>query len=449
MSDKLDKAIREDISRRKFLQGSAATVGGLALGAQLSFVQAQGASIEFWSQPYGDTIAWKRLIDGLAEEFAAETGIETQVEIINWPNAGQTWLLVAQGGAHPDAGDMYWLHSNVGIGAGQHGPMPITQYKDEYFPDLEERFFESTLIDVRWQGELYGIPWRGDIRPQLVRTDYIEEAGLAGAPETWEEIVEYAKALTVRDDAGNVTRWGFSPGLASNAVQRVMPYYWQAGGEFMSEDGKTATIDNEAMRETLRWLRDLVWEHQVVDPNFMEASYTPFDDFVSGTLAMAGSVPDNNIRRFEVEFPELDGKWALEIPAMGPDNRAAYSGAGYWGVLYGADNVEASLQWIQFLSRDENMQAITEYTSGVSPNKNVMASDFWQDRPWKLKIVETLEYAHTSQHPSPAWATISAGEPGGIIYDLFFDAVVKQEDIDEAIATAQARMQAELDKVAN
>ncbi|MEM6430477.1 MAG: extracellular solute-binding protein [Deinococcota bacterium] len=446
MPKHIRNAVSRPFSRRKFLQGSAATLGGLALGSQFTTARAQGAGVEFWSQPYGDTIAWKRLIDGLAETFTDETGIGARAEIINWANAGQTWLLTAQGGAHPDVGDMYWLHSNAGIGAGQHGPMPITQYKDEYFPDLEERFFTSALTDVTWNGDFYGIPWRGDIRPQIFRTDHLAEAGFDRAPATWEEITEYARALTIRD-GNNVTRWGFNFGFSSNAVQQLMPYYWQAGGEFMSEDGQTATIDNDAMRTTLSWMHDLVWVHGAVDPNFMEVSSSPLDDFVAGSLAMSGSIPDNNVRRFEVEFPEIDGLWELEIPAIGPDNRAAYSGAGYWGLLYGTEKVEESLAWLQFLSRDENMQTITEYTSGVSPNKNVMASDFWQDRPWKLKIVETLEFGHTSQHPSPAWATISAGDPGGIVYDLMFNTVIRRNNIDDEIATAQSRMQAELDKV--
>ena len=448
MSDALSKALRKKINRRRFLKGSAATVGGLYLGAQtLGSAHAQAKNIEFWSQPYGDSIAWKRLLDGLAKSFQEETDISPRTEIINWPNAGQTWLLAAQGGAHPDVGDMYWLHSNAGIGAGKNGPMPITEYKETYFPDLEERFFEGALVDVYWNGDFYGIPWRGDIRPQIVRTDFLAEAGFDRAPENWQEISEYAKALTVRDSSGNVTRWGFNFGFASNAVQQLMPYYWQAGGEFMSEDGKTATIDNDAMRETLTWMRDMVWIQQAVDPNFMEASASPLDDFVAGTLAMSGSIPDNNVRRFEAEFPEINGLWELEIPPMGPQNRAAYSGAGYWGLLYGTEKIEESLQWIQFLARDENMQTITEYTAGVSPNKHVMQSSFWKDRDWKIKITETLEFAHTSQYPSPAWATISAGEPGGIVYDLMFNVIVKQNDMNEAIATAQARMQAELDKV--
>ena len=436
---------RHKVSRRRFLQGSAATLGGLALGSPL-LGRAQTTSIDFWSQPYGDAIAWKRLLDGLAAEFAETSGVEALVEILNWDNAAKTWLLVDQGGAHPDVGDMFWLHSHAAIGAGQHGPMPITEYKDELFPDLEERFFAGALNDVFWQDEFYGIPWRGDIRPQMVRTDILAEAGFDRAPDNWDEILEYAQALTVRDGAGNVTRWGFAFGSVT-PIQQFFPYYWQAGGEFMSEDGLSATIDNEAMRTTLTWLRDMVWKHEVVSPDLMEPSYSPGDDFVSGTLAMIGGMPDNGVKDFETEFPELDGKWAAEIPFEGPAERYAFSGAGYWGLLYGTENVEASLQWLQFLSRDTTMQTITEFTSGVSPNKSVMASAFWQDRPWKQKIAESLDYAHTSQHPSPAWSTISANDPGGILYDLFFETIVLQNDMEEAIKTAQTRMQAELDKV--
>lgn len=447
MSKKFNLAMQQLLSRRKFLKASGATLGGLALGSQLSMGFAQkNASIDFWSQPYGDAVAWKRLMDGFAETFAEESGIDAVTEILPWSNAGRTWLLVDQGGGHPDVGDMFWLHSHAGVGAGKHGPMPITEYQDSVFPDLNDRFFERYLTDVFWKDEFYGIPWRGDVRPQIVRTDILEEAGFDRAPDNWDELVEYAKALTVRDSSGNVERYGFSFG-SSPPIQALFPYYWQAGGEFMSADGKTATLDNDAMRETLNFIRDMVWKHEVVSPDLMEVSYTPGDDFVSGKVAMIGSVPDNYLRTLEREFPEVDGLWAAEIPTEGAAGRVAYSGAGYWGLLYGTEKVEESVKWLEFLSRNETMQAITEHTSGVSPNKAVMASDFWTDRPWKKKIVETLEFGHTSQHPSPAWSAISSKEPGGIIYDLFFNAVVKQADIDESILEATIRMQAELDKI--
>lgn len=158
-----------------------------------------------------------------------------------------------------------------------------------------------------WEGEFYGIPWRGDIRPMTVRADMLAEAGFDGPPETWDEVAEMAKALTVRGENGDAERWGFAFGGAPNAVAAMIPYYWQAGGEFMTDDGRTATIDNEAMRTTLGWMRDLIHEHEVASPEFMEKTFDLQGDFISGRVAMMGSTGVSWANEFARNYPEIDG----------------------------------------------------------------------------------------------------------------------------------------------
>lgn len=271
---------------------------------------------------------------------------------------------------------------------------------------------------------------------------------MEGAPDTWEDLVKFAKAMTERDANGNVTRWGFSPG-SEIVTQAYIPYYWQAGGLFMTEDGKTATIDNEASIKALTFLRDLVWEHQVVSPEFMEKSYDPESEFLAGTLAMVGSTPGTWPGRLERENPDLDGKWALAIPAKGPVGRDAYAGSGYMGVLRGTEKVEQCVAWIEFLSQPENMQQLSEASGNVSPRRDVMASDYWSDTPWKKVVAETLEYQHTSQHPSPAWSALINDEPGSVVHDMMYEAIIQKKDVQEVVTRAQERMQAELDRVGN
>lgn len=422
---------------------------GVALAAMMTAAPNQVSaqeSLEFWTQSYGDLILWNATMGDLADAFEEETGIAVQHETVNWSVAFQTWLTVAQGGAHPDCADQYWLHSFSAIGGDRYGPMPLNDYRDVW-PDLEERFFPGSLQDVYWQGDFYGIPWRGDIRAFIYRTDVFEEAGIDAPPDTWDEIVEIATALTERDDNGNVTRWGFAFGTATNSVSWLLPYYWQAGGEFMSEDGLTATIDNEAMRTTLGWMRDMVWEHQVVNPDIMERNFDPQPFFLAGDIAMIGSAEQSWGVELDRDFPEIDGNWAMSISPIGPEDRDSFSGGGYLGVLRGSDRVDECVQWMEFLSRDENMQILTEVSGIVSPNRAVMASDFWSDRPWKLVVNAALEDAHTSQHPAPAWSAIAAPEPGAVIYDMMYDAIIRQVDLETVIPAAQERMQAELDRV--
>ncbi|HSV86121.1 MAG TPA: extracellular solute-binding protein [Levilinea sp.] len=404
-----------------------------------------GTTLTYWSMNYGDIIEWEDMLNGFAAKFKEETGIEVTVDIINWSVAFNTWLTVANGGTHPDCADMYWLHSFAAIGAGIYGPMPITKYQYLYFPDLKERFFEPSLRDVFHNGEFYGVPWRGDIRPMIVRTDFFEEAGIDKAPDTWDEIVEVAKKLTVVDPNGQTSRYGFTFGSAL-PIQQLMQYYWSAGGAFMTADGKTATIDNEEMRKTLQWAYDLIWTHKVTPPEFMEKSYVPLDAFRTGTVAMIGSVSDSVGNDLERDNPELNEKWGYALPPTGPAKRAAYAGAGYWGVLHGTDKVEQSVQWIGFMARRENMQTVSEYIGRVSPDKIVMQSPYWSEKPWRIVVAETLNYGHPSQQPSPAWAALAGTEPGGVIFDLFYDALVKRDDMEATIKRAQQRMQEEMDK---
>ena len=404
---------------------------------------AQGQEIQFWTMPYGDQIAWQDTIDGLIEGFEAESGITVNHEIVPWGNAFQTYLTIAQGGAAPDCADMYWLHSFSAIGGEDYGPMPINEYADRL--PLDE-FYDGALVDVTYLDDVYGIPWRGDIRAQLYRTDAFKEAGIEAAPTTWDETIEAAKALTVRDDNGNVDRWGYSFGTTNKITDWLMPLYWQAGGEFMSPDGTEATLDNAAMREALTFMHDMVHVHEAADIDAFEAGYETLPLFVDGQIALIGSAQQSWGKRLDAEYPDIDGTWAMATSAAGSEDADSFSGAGYFGILRGSENVDACVTLFEYLARDESMLALSEGSGNVSTKPAVMQSEFWSDRPWKQVVAVALEDAHTSQHAAPAWSAIATAEPGGIIHDLIYNVVVLQEDMDAAIAKAQELMQAELER---
>lgn len=427
------------MKRLKLSVAAAALTIGL-----VSAAPANAQSIEFWTQTYGDQIQWTDAIASLVEDFQAESGIEVNHEIVPWGSAFQTWLTVAQGGAHPDCADMYWLHSFSAIGGDEFGPRPINEFRDR-FPGLEQDFYTGSLQDVIWQDDFYGIPWRGDIRAILYRTDIAAEAGVSGAPTTWDETIEAAKAMTIRDDNGNVDRWGYAFGT-SNVVGWLMPLYWQAGGEFMTSDGKTATLDNDAMRAALTFMHDMVNVHKVADVDAFEKGYDMLASFVNGKIGMIGSAQQSWGKRLDSEHADIDGTWAMAPSAAGPEDADSFSGAGYLGVLRGSEKVAECVTWMEFLARDENMLRLSEASGNVATKPAVMQSDFWSDRPWKKVVAVALEDAHTSQHPAPSWSAIATAEPGGIIFDLIYNTVVLQEDMDAAIVEAQTLMQAQLER---
>lgn len=403
---------------------------------------AKAETIEFWSHTYGDQIAWKGAYADLIKEFEAGSEHKVNFEILPWNSSRKTWLTIAQGGAHPDCADMWWLHSFSAIGGDKYGPMPINDYKDKF--NLDE-FYPGALQDSNWNGDFYGVPWRGDIRLMLLRSDAMEEAGITSAPQNWDEVVDVAKKLTIRN-GDNVERWGLGFGTIARPVDWMMPLYWQAGGEFMTDDGKTATIDNDAMRAALKYMHDLVNVHKVADPDAFEKGYKPQPLFVAGKIGMIASAEQGWGNKLEIENPEIDGKWEFARSAKGAQDRDSFSGAGYLGVLRGSDKVEACTDFLAFLAKDSSMLALSTASGKVATKPVVMASEFWTDSTYKLAVADALQDAHTSQHPAPAWSAISTSEPGGILYNLVYSTVIEQKDIGEAIATAEKLMQAELNR---
>lgn len=131
--------------------------------------------------------------------------------------------------------------------------------------DFVEKIWESTFID----GKQIGVPglesflWWG----LNYNTDLVTKAGLDvnAVPATWDEALEWHKAMTTFDDAGNVKTIGLDPydamaGECDFAAQSFMGKNW------WDEKTKTFDFDNEAFAESL----DVMGEfYRIVGPDKM------------------------------------------------------------------------------------------------------------------------------------------------------------------------------------
>lgn len=131
--------------------------------------------------------------------------------------------------------------------------------------DFIEKIWESTFID----GKQIGVPglesflWWG----LNYNTDLVEKAGLdvSAPPATWDEALEWHKAMTTFDDQGNVKTIGLDPydamaGESDFAAQSFM------GSNWWNEKEKTFDFDNEGFAESL----DVMGEfYRIVGPDKM------------------------------------------------------------------------------------------------------------------------------------------------------------------------------------
>ena len=95
------------------------------------------------------------------------------------------------------------------------------------------------------------------------------EAGLPGAPTTWDEVIEYSQKLAKYDANGNPVRAGISlrkSGGGSGVAEKWWFWLYPAGGTIVEEvaPGKWRNgYNNEAGLEALKLYIDLLHKYKV------------------------------------------------------------------------------------------------------------------------------------------------------------------------------------------
>jgi multiple sugar transport system permease protein len=204
--------------------------------------------------------------------------------------------------------------------------------------------------------EVYAVPMNADDRALfynedlLERAGYVDEQGRARPPRDWDELREYMIKLTEYDAKGNITRLGFLPHSPNYGNSWLYLYGWQNGGEFMSPDGRTCTLDDPRIEEALQYmvgLFDAVGGIEKVSA--FETGYQggELDPFLTGKVVM-----------------KIDGDWFTNVitefgpnlrfgvtPAPPPRGRSpiTWSGGFSWAIPAGAKHPAASFELIRFL----------------------------------------------------------------------------------------------------
>lgn len=153
-------------------------------------------------------------------------------------------------------------------------------------------FYHAPWEEAQWQGAVYGIPNNLDTRvlfynrDLLTKAGFVDQAGKARPPKTWEELEEYAVKLTERDERGNIKVLGYAPNFGNTFLYL---YGWMNGGEFVSPDHRTITFSDPKIVGALEWMvsmYDRLGGYAEVDAFQMGFQMDALDPFITGKVAM-------------------------------------------------------------------------------------------------------------------------------------------------------------------
>ena len=132
--------------------------------------------------------------------------------------------------------------------------MEVEDYWDGVIFDTVYPGYGNVLGSIH-QGYWFGLPWAPTVTTFFYNQDVFEEVSFGPifvepsldanrAPANWSEL-KAATTYTLKKNGGKTERLGFWYGNSSLAWWMVP--YWQQGGQLLSEDELTSTIDNEMM----------------------------------------------------------------------------------------------------------------------------------------------------------------------------------------------------------
>ena len=346
-------------------------------------------------------IGWSQLLPVYKEaaaDFKAETGKDVDVLAFPLREFERKLAVSIPSGNAPDifVTSEYIIPQYIEAGYVMEPPKEIGEF-------IESSFDPMTLGINTFNGKIYGVPQIGIARVLYWNKELLEEAGLPGPPKNWEEMVEYAKKLTVYDKDSKIVRSGICLrkfGGGSGVTEKFQILLASAGGEILKKtsDGKwCAAYNDEAGRATLELYVDLIHKYKTDSFDTKQDS----EAFALGKTAMfireLWPIP-----YFKANAPDLKFGTALIPGRKDGKSGTVYSSESAF-VPKSSKNAEVAWKFIRFINREKYVKKFFEEIGWPSPRIDLDYSDIYsREEAYKVAMERPEGYKFSTYSPIPA-----------------------------------------------
>ncbi len=297
-------------------------------------------------------------------------------------------------------------------------------FLDQYFPGF---LANSTL-----KGKFWGLPYQRSTPVLYWNKDMFAKAGLdpERPPQTWDELVEFGKRLTVRDASGQTKQWGIS------MPSSFRDWYFSAlvlqnGGDFVSLGSTEVYFNHPATIGALEFLVDLVHKHKVLSARPAGGKSVP--EF----LSQASGMLYESTGSLAFIKKSANFKWGAAFLPKHKRRAVPVGGGNIWIFRnIPKENQEAAWTFVKYMTGPEAAAKWGIETGYVAVNK----------RSWDLPImkkhleeVPELKIARDQlEHAYPRWAPINFGQVQRELNNRIEDAIDQKLSPKQAMELAQA-----------
>jgi multiple sugar transport system substrate-binding protein len=173
---------------------------------------------------------------------------------------------------------------------------------EDMSPFIKRDWSASQVSELSWastyqqgfqNGKQIAIPLGSHARVLIWNKDHFRAAGLDPntPPKTLDEVVEYAKKLTIdKDGDGVIDQYGFGMVISPDrgTIENTFsPLLWGFGGDSIDPTTKAAVFANANGVKVVEWIWDMANVHKVVPPDVVTNTYDTGDYFMAEKMSMS------------------------------------------------------------------------------------------------------------------------------------------------------------------
>ncbi|MEJ6399521.1 extracellular solute-binding protein [Yoonia sp. 208BN28-4] len=364
-------------------------LAGLTSSTALFATNASAVEIEYWQYFFDARV---EAMEILIENFEAANP-DITVTMTHFPYADYRTKVAAAipAGEGPDVVQLFYGWLNDYVQADLIQPLPADTFAAA---DIDENFFP--MVQAMKDGDNYwALPTAVRSLALFYNTRLMEEAGIENPPETLDEMMAAAAAMTKTDSAGNLTQVGITAGMTAQ------DHHWwreglirQFGGEPYTDDYQTVNYNTDAGMQALEFYTNMfMGDNPVTAIGFMDEPQAAFK------AGRAGMHIDGSFR-----IGSLNGtrglEWGVtELPATSDGTRSNYSS--YWvnaiTTKAEGERYDASVKFMEYITSDEAMQIWLDTVGELPAKPSVGMTEANANDETFGPFIRGLEYANTTK----------------------------------------------------
>ena len=329
------------------------------------------------------------IFQGLVDKFnQSNPDIEVEALYIGQPDAQLPKILAATVSEQPP--DILWYVPQIAGKLERLGALlPLENWLNNSLikAEIDPAMFDSMKLD----GHILSVPFATNNAAVFYRPSLFKQAGIAQLPQTWSELEQVARRLTLDNDNNHrLKQQGIflSLGKGEWTVFSWLPFLYSAGGDLLQQ-GQPNLVNDGAIA-ALQFGADLVQSGvAVLSPP--ERGYE-IDDFIAGKVAMQITGPWT-LAQLQAANIDYD---VFPIP-VAKQPAAVIGGENLFVFKTNSQREQASLRFLEYVLSEEFQTAWALETGYLPVNTKSQQSEAYQNfvaaNPVVEVFLEQMQYA--------------------------------------------------------